>query len=52
MESIIVPNYKKGDKTDCTNYGGISVLPTTYKILSKILLCRLIPNAEDIIGDH
>jgi len=27
-------------------------LPTTYKILSKILLSRLIPYAKEIIGDH
>ena len=51
-ESIIVPIYKKGDKTDCNNYRGISLLPTTYKILSNILLSRLIPYAEEIIGDH
>jgi len=27
-------------------------LPTTYKILSNILLSRLIPYAEEVIGDH
>ena len=51
-ELIIVPIYKKGDKTDCSNYRGISLSPTIYKILSNILLSRLIPYAEEIIGDH
>ena len=27
-------------------------MPTTYKILSYILLSRLIPYAEEVIGDH
>jgi len=51
-ESIIVPVHKKGDRTDCNNYRGISLLPNTYKILSIILLSRLIPYAKEIIGDH
>ena len=51
-ESIIVPIYKKGAKTDCSNYRGISLSPTTYKILSNILLSRLTPYAEEINGDH
>ena len=51
-ESIILPIYKKGDKTDCNNYRGIALFPTTYTVLSNILLSRLIPYAEEIIGDH
>jgi len=47
---IIVPIHKKGDKTDCNNYRGISVFPTTYKILSNTLLSRLIPYVKEIIG--
>jgi hypothetical protein len=47
-----VPIYKKDDKKDCSNYRGISLLPTTYKVLSNILLSRLTPHAEEVIGDH
>ena len=39
-ESVIVAIHKKGDKTECNNYRGISLLPATYKILSNILLSR------------
>jgi hypothetical protein len=51
-ESVVVPIHRKGDKTKCSNYRGISLLPTSYKILSNILLCRLSSCADEIIGDH
>jgi hypothetical protein len=51
-EYIIVPIHKKGDKTDSNNYRGISLLSTSYKILANILLSRLVPYIDEIIGDH
>jgi hypothetical protein len=51
-ESIIVPIHKTGDKTDCNNYCGISLLSTSYKILSNALLSWLSPYMGEIMGDH
>jgi hypothetical protein len=48
-ESIIVPIYKKADKTECSNYSGMSILLTTDKLLSKILVSRLTGYGEEII---
>jgi hypothetical protein len=50
--SVIVPIHKTGDKTDCNNYLGISLLSTSYKMLSNILLSWLIPYIDEIVGDH
>jgi len=52
QESIIVPIYKKGEKTDCSNYRGILLLSTTCTTLSNILLSRLTLYAGEIIGDY
>jgi hypothetical protein len=51
-ESIILLINKKGDKTDCSNYRDISLLSTSYKTLSNILLSKLSPYVDEIIGDH
>jgi hypothetical protein len=51
-ELIIVPIYKKGDKTDCRNSLVISFLSATYKILSNILPSKLTLYAEEITGDY
>jgi hypothetical protein len=40
-ESITLPIYKKGDKSDCSYYYWISLLSTSCKILSNNLLSRL-----------
>jgi hypothetical protein len=37
-ESIILPVYKKSDKIDCSNYREISLVSTSHKIVSNILL--------------
>jgi hypothetical protein len=50
--SIVIPIHKEGDKTKCSNCRGISLLSTSCKTSSNILLSRLIPYADEIIGDH
>jgi hypothetical protein len=51
-ESITVSVHNKGDKTDCNNYRGISLILTSYKILQTILHSRLIPYMDENIGDY
>ena len=50
-DALIVTIYKKGDKTNCGNYRGISLLCTAGKIFSKLLLNRLKILAERVLPD-
>ena len=50
--AIIVPIHKKGPKTHLNNYRGISLLPVTYKILSRALLTRLEEQTDHMIGEY
>jgi len=47
-----MPNSKKGDTMVCQNYRGISLLNTSYKILSNILLNRIKLYSREIIGEY
>jgi hypothetical protein len=48
---IIIPIYKKGGETDCSNYRGYHLLLSPYKVLSSILVSRLTSYVDEIIGD-
>jgi hypothetical protein len=48
--SLLLPIHRKGDQIYCNNYRGISLLLTSYKILSNIHLSRLSPYVDEIIG--
>jgi hypothetical protein len=49
-EPIVLPIYKKGDKTDCATMS-LSLL-SSYKILSNTILSRLNPYIYEVTGDH
>jgi hypothetical protein len=49
-ESIIVPIHKKVDKTDSSNYNGISLFPITYRTLPNILLSVLAALVDEVLG--
>jgi hypothetical protein len=50
-ESIIIPVYKKGDRDRCENYRGIALGNAVYKILANIILQKIKPYNEKIVGD-
>ena len=52
MIGVICPIHKKGCKMTCTNYRGISLLPSAYRVLSKILSWRLEPHTEAFLSEY
>jgi hypothetical protein len=50
-DSLILPISNKNNN-ECGNYRGISLLSASYKTLSNILLSKLDPPVDEIIGDY
>nr|XP_023656104.1 uncharacterized protein LOC111837887 [Paramormyrops kingsleyae] len=51
QDAQIVTIFKKGDKAECGNYRGISLLSTTGKVLARVLASRLLPLSEDLLPE-
>lgn len=51
-ESVVVPIYKKGNRKDCNNYRGISLLNSAYKIYAKIITNRLNTITEALLTEE
>jgi sorting nexin-29 len=49
---LICPIFKKGDKLNCSNYRGVTLLNVAYEVFSGILQRRLSCYAEEILGKY
>lgn len=50
-DSLVVPIFKKGDRTNCNNYRGISLLSCLGKLIAQILANRIVPLVEKILPE-
>ena len=49
---IMCPVHKKEDAVMCDNYRAVTLLCTAYETLTNILCVKLLPYAEEIIGEY
>jgi len=51
-ETIIVPIHKRGDRDRCENCRGVALGNAAYKILLNIILGKIKPCIEKVMGDY
>ena len=51
-ESIIVPLFKKGNRSSCGNHRGISLTPVVTRLFASLILRRLTPTRESQIREE
>jgi hypothetical protein len=51
-KTLIKPLYKKGDKSECCNYRGISLVFVGSKLFSKIIIFRLRDAVEKVLREE
>ncbi|XP_039452865.2 uncharacterized protein LOC120431811 [Culex pipiens pallens] len=52
LDGLVTPIYKKGQRLDCANYRGITILNAAYKVFSRILWSKLRPMTETFVGEY
>lgn len=50
-DAVVVPLHKKGKKSSCDNYRGISLLSVPGKVLAKVICNRLTPFVSSFLVD-
>ena len=50
-DGIFIPLHKKGDKSICDNYRGMSLLSVAGKVLSQVIMMRLEPVLDEILPE-
>ena len=51
-KTLVKPLYKKGDKSECRNYRGIILVSLRRKLLSNMILFRLIGAADKLLREE